>query len=244
MRVPWNNIDEFREAAQALPWAKHPFEPLPVPKNYLSMFIVESIWNSEVTINLDQVKGTTHPDYENLNWISLLYRGKRMKRNISELLSNPNYYCTTKKKAPTMSYIRHSDGYWVDADGNHRTCIGRFFLHLTDRNPFLHGVEVREVRIDVEAYSKWLAMGGFGGPLRVEAVQIARDDGPGWMRERYRLRYFVREGKYGEKEVIRSRFLEFSESQQRGLMGLLKCLWTTRGVGISHSKVRSLEERR
>ena len=50
--------------------------------------------------------------------------------------------------------------------------------------------------------------------MRVESEVVGRDDGPGWMAERFRLRYFIQ-----EKEVDRREFLGFEEMRDSGWLG-------------------------
>ena len=121
--------------------------------------------------------------------MDLLEKGKRMAGNLAELFANPGYYFLSEKKLPSMSYIRVDQSLYVDNDGNHRTCIARFFTGLLEKPQILKGVEVTDLVIDKEAYELWRQLGGLRGLVAVHSKKISRDDGPGWMRESFRLRF-------------------------------------------------------
>lgn len=52
-----------------------------------------------------------------------------MHVNLPLLDKNPGYYLEDRRKAPTMSFIKLDGKLYVDGDGNHRTCIAKFFFY-------------------------------------------------------------------------------------------------------------------
>lgn len=200
-------MDDFVEEALGQSWAGKTLHSFPVPRHFLNFFTTEKLWSGSVDVDLERVKGTLHPDYVGMSWGEFLQKGKRMGPNLSMLEANPGYYLSKGHKEPTMSYVVHDGDYWVYTDGNHRTCIGRFYLDLMGRETVLSGVETWEVKLDLEAYGKWCQAGGIHGLLGIESEIVARDDGPGWMKEKFGLKYFI----HG-KQVERREFLEFDET--------------------------------
>lgn len=218
----WQSVDDFVEEALGQRWAGKRLESFPVPRLFMDFFIVERRWKGSADVDLERVKGTVHPDYVGMTWGEFLQKGKRMKHNLSMLEANPGYYLDEGHKGPTMSYLVYDGDYWVYADGNHRTCIGRFYLDLVGRETRLKGVETWEVELDLEVYEKWWRSGGVRGPLRVESEIVARDDGPGWMRERFGSRYFI-----GAKEVDRADLLGYDGAVDSGWWGKVRSFFRT-----------------
>lgn len=167
-----------------------------IPFNYhewqkIRPFVREHIWEDRASINVFLVKGTKHPDYINLSWKELLEKGKRMSLNLSLLETNPDYYFQTDKKLPTMSYIQIDGGdYYVLNDGNHRTCIAKFFFYFNDKTE-LHGVNVYRHQVDWvikklhEDISKTVSEKRLRYIVEPFSRHIAREDSASWMKEIY-----------------------------------------------------------
>lgn len=111
-------------------------------------FLMEHCQYTDHTINILQVIGTQHTDYQGLTWRKLLRMGKRMSLNHSLYESNPDYYLKTDRKEPSMSFQCIDGGplLYVEA-GNHRTCIAKASFCLTGVF-MLHGVELNDYHID------------------------------------------------------------------------------------------------
>lgn len=77
-------------------------------------------------VNLDQVVGTLHQDYEGKSWLRIY---SYLKRNsaLMTALTNPKYYDSLsldKQYENPISFIQVDDKYYfVDGDGNHRTTM-------------------------------------------------------------------------------------------------------------------------
>jgi hypothetical protein len=122
----------------------------PAPKTCPSAqpFVTQHYWADQASINPFRVVGTRHPDYQSLAWLELLEQGKRMPLNLRLHASNPGYYDETAKKQPEMSYLSLDGVDWyVNADGDHRTCIARFAFHHAGRS-VLHGGRLDDYRAD------------------------------------------------------------------------------------------------
>ncbi len=161
------------------------------------LFVQEHRRMDGATIDLNEVAGTMHPDYGGLTWKELLDRGRRMHINLPLYLENPHYYYERDKKNPTMYYLRVLDGendedLYIGEDGNHRTCIGKFEL-ARKGNTMFYGVVVDEYRIDMDLMRLFLEIRNEVTvkklPYVVEPLSehIGREDGPGWMVDRYRV---------------------------------------------------------
>lgn len=185
-----------RVAADPPPWATAPL--LAWDDQALRRgepFLRQKYWTNRATINVFRVIGTQHPAYQGLTWAEFLACGPRMARNLALYAENSGYYTTESAKEPPMYYLTRDGGlsYYVAEDGNHRSAIARFDCwYRQDR--LLRGVTVTDLRIDEElarACERLRALLQAGGPrlreARVEPVtrRVSREDGPGWMLERY-----------------------------------------------------------
>ena len=148
-------------------------------------------WCENASLNVFQIVGTRHPDYQGRSWRWLLENGKRMHLNLPLHATNPGYYLDQAHKMPTMSFLSLDGQRWfVDDDGNHRSCIARFDFHYRGR-AMLHGLEVEDRRIDHDLVRLHEALCDRIRERRlawrVEPVNrtVRREDGPGWMRETY-----------------------------------------------------------
>lgn len=173
-------------------------------------FAIEKYWSGQQSINIFEVVGTQHPDYQGMAWAEFLEHGKRMRQNLTLQESNPGYYLDDTVKLPTMYYIAiDGSGWYVAGDGNHRTCIARFMFHGMGRT-MLHGVNVESYRTDSHAREVFrslretIAMKGL--PLLVEPFRekISRDDTGGWMREIFRVGIVLHNISNGTKEFLTS----------------------------------------
>lgn len=148
----------------------------------MSPFLLYKSWCDNASVNIQRVYGTSHADYIGMTWRELLSKGKRMPANLKLFQQNPDYYLRLDEKTfpPMHIHFYNGKGY-VGEDGNHRTCIARFFLY-GKKSPFLHGVRLTEVQTDfrMEAlFSEIQAL--LPGWCSVSAVskEVSRDDGDG-----------------------------------------------------------------
>lgn len=171
-------------------------------------FAIEKYWSGQQSINVFEVVGTQHPDYQGMAWFELLERGKRMRQNLALQASNPGYYLDDGVKTPTMYYVAiDGSGWYVAGDGNHRTCIARFMFHRMGRT-MLHGVNVESWRTDIHAREVFGALreaiARKGLPLLVEPwrEKLSREDTAGWMRETFRVGILLRDVVQGTEERL------------------------------------------
>ncbi|MHB8281947.1 MAG: hypothetical protein ACYDDE_03965 [bacterium] len=176
----------------------------------LEPFVKEMLWRDNTSINVFSVVGTQHADYAGLpSWTKLLEVGKRMPRNLRLFQENPDYYYQNTKKQPSM-YYRTIDGknYYVGADGNHRTAIAKaaFFI---DKSPvLLHGVTVNSYIVDYELkteYDEILKIAKerkLSVYISVGKTAISREDGDGWMSEKYKAIIRIEDFKTGKVHII------------------------------------------
>ncbi|TXF11205.1 hypothetical protein [Pelomicrobium methylotrophicum] len=184
-----------------LPWDEDAFRAV-------EPFVVEKYWSGQHSINVFEVVGTQHPDYQGMTWLEFLQQGKRMRQNLALQESNPDYYLEDAVKLPTMYYVAiDGSGWYVAGDGNHRTCIARFMFHRMGRT-MLHGVNVESYRTDRHAAEVFRALREMitrkGLPLLAEPYRekLSRDDTGGWMRETYRVGILLRDLAKGTEEVL------------------------------------------
>lgn len=100
------------------------------------------------TVDLREVVGTTHPDYDGLTWQELLGNPeapesslmKRMRRALRDLEVSPEDY-TSRERKEHWSFTRVGAAYYV-TEGMHRTVVGRFLLESHGLPRIVHGVAV------------------------------------------------------------------------------------------------------
>lgn len=170
------------------PWA---FDKIQVwdsqHQSQASAFIRRHYWTSQGSVNVFQVVGTAHQQYQNRPWIDLLISGKRMNINLPLQEKKPEYYRETKSKLPMM-YFNTFDGihYYIGQDGNHRTCIAKFMFYETGETQ-LHGVTINHYDIDEAFYLIYcellekITQLGLSVVLTAESKPIKREDTAGWM---------------------------------------------------------------
>lgn len=162
----------------------------------LQPFVKSHYWSDRESINVFAVVGTAHPDYIGLTWNEFLRQGKRMKGNQRLLESNPIYYEETYVKQPSMLYVSIDGSHWyVNGDGNHRTCLARFqFERLNEQGmakTMVHGVTVDDYRIDWELYEVYLELqkqldkSPNLGRLSSQRTTLSREDSSGWKIDYY-----------------------------------------------------------
>lgn len=173
----------------------------------LRQFALEEYWCGSESINIFEVVGTKHWDYQEMTWLELLKGGKRMHVNLPLFEKNPGYYLEDRRKEPTMYYIRLDGKLYVDGDGNHRTCIAKFFFYYQGRT-HLHGAELVEYRIDRTMHHLYteieasLEEKGLTH-LRVDPYQkiLGREDTAGWKRDYFEVGLSVT--RRGTSETVR-----------------------------------------
>ena len=157
----------------------------------MAPFVLTHRGCDDAPLNLFQGVGTRHPDYNGMTWLEFLEHGRHMPANRQWWADNPGYYTEPGRKRPAMSFISldGTDGY-VDADGEHRTCIARFdFDHRVLRT--LTGLSLTDWRFD-EVFKE--RMDRLTDLIRSRRIQIEiehqkalveRSDNPGWKLDRY-----------------------------------------------------------
>lgn len=154
-------------------------------------FLSAHYWSESASVNVHRVVGTDHWDYQGKTWLNFLLGGKRMQRNLQALEDNPSYYLQPVLRQPSIHY-NTVDGlnFYVGADGNHRTCLAKFFLAEQELSQ-LHNVTLNhyQVRTDfLQCYQKLkLLVQALG--LRVDLYpqiqQAGREDTAGWKMDVY-----------------------------------------------------------
>lgn len=192
-------------------WANKSIEAWDQNKlDLLQPFVKSHYWSDRESINVFAVVGTAHPDYIGLTWHEFLHQGKRMKNNQRLLESNPIYYEETHVKQPSMLYVSIDGSHWyVNGDGNHRTCLARFQFerlnaHGMSSKTMIHGVTVDDYRIDWELHQlytslqKILEISPRLGRLSVERKSVSRDDTAGWKIDYYQtqLKFINKKGEH------------------------------------------------
>jgi hypothetical protein len=162
-------------------------------------------WSCSGSGNIVNISGTQHPDYIGMTWREFLRKGRRMGSNIKEYKQNPAYYTDSGFIRQPGMYIKFIDGKgYVGDDGNHRTCIGKFFLY-SHPSPYMHGLDFTEQLTDERMYALYTRLvkllPGYCLPLP-EAVEIKRDDGKGWCAQHFDVRVRITNKRRNDYEGV------------------------------------------
>lgn len=181
-----------------------------------SAFVTHECWTDSASVNVFQIVGTKHEQYQGKTWLGLLTSGKRMQHNLACLSRNPDYYIHDVDRRPGIYYLT-MDGvdFYVGADGNHRTCLARFFLHRVNRT-HLKNVTVNHHKVDEAFHALYMDIRQFVRDHRM-AVSVEpyrellrREDGSGWKVDCYQLFIRWRDISAGEEDV-----LDFHQAKKR-----------------------------
>lgn len=179
-------------------WANTPIQPWDAVRfRQASDFATHHYWTSQGSINVFRIVGTDHPQYAGMTWLDLLHRGKRMDINIPLIEKHPAYYTDAEKQHAGMSFVSLDGIHWfVSADGNHRSCLARFYFHLQGQGlTQLHNVSQSVYRIDDAFMSACqdmtrlmpeLARQGVHMTLNTRRLPVSREDTPGWKVDMFR----------------------------------------------------------
>lgn len=154
-------------------------------------FVTHHYWTDRGSINVFRITGTDHPQYAGMRWRDLLHRGKRMDINIPLVEKNPGYYTDASQSHTGMSYVSLDGIHWyISADGNHRSCLARFYFHLQGYGVTqLHNVSLSHWQVDqafmdaceaISAMVPALQRRGVFLSLTARRVPLFREDTPGW----------------------------------------------------------------
>lgn len=114
-----------------------------------------SAFNAQIftaaTVDLSQVFGTEHGDYQGWSWQELIgapagssdARLKRINLGMRDLVRCPDYYLGREQKLGWRFVC--VDGRFFVTGGNHRTVIARYFLAINNLPPLIHGVTLKKV---------------------------------------------------------------------------------------------------
>lgn len=197
----------------------------------LIAFAYEKLWFNNASVNVFDVIGSAHPDYAGKTWENLIQNGRRMNENIELLIKNPIYYLEEIKKDPTMYYIQIENDLFIGDDGNHRTALAK--LLFTKIKQFrISGVDLVHYQINYnlkKAYEDLLkSIIGLPFQASLLSTKIAREDGEGWMKEKFSLAVKVI-NIYSKKEVILSdsNLISLLAEEIRGMKFFKRFLKTT-----------------
>lgn len=189
-----NNF-EFRKQIIANPpiWADQVIEPWDEDGfRDKEPFVKRHYWTGQGSVNVFNVIGTIHSDYKNKSWLNLLINGKRMDLNLPLLKTNPLYYENAEIKSPTM-YFKTLDGvkFYIDDDGNHRTCLARFYFYEKGLT-HIHGVTINHYQVDdlfektYKELEQEIRSQKLNVWLKAKRTLMSREDTAGWKEDLFR----------------------------------------------------------
>lgn len=189
-------------------WASSILKPKP---RVDERFVIQQGVNSRASVNIHQVVGTDHADYMNKDWMYLLEQGRRMSMRLRDLAENPDYYLATDiVRNPTWCLATFDGGatWYVDCDGNHRSCIARFYLERLiqsgqKESAFVHGIQARHIQVDesMQVVVKFIEENHPNYRICVESTPVHRDDGVGWYMDTSRLSVHIQDTRYSHDRL-------------------------------------------
>lgn len=199
-------FDFVREQVNEPPaWSTRPIQAWEdVYSRDMAAFVMRDYWTDTGSVNVFRVVGTCHADYQGRSWLDFLTAGKRMPHNLQKLIDNPAYYLELCPRRPRIDYYT-LDGldFYVGSDGNHRTCIARFFLAGRGISQ-LHDVTVHHQHVDWAFYKTYrdlrdaLRAHQVLATVEPERHQLGRDDTAGWKVDCYAPFLVWRDAETGE----------------------------------------------
>lgn len=149
-------------------------------------FVTQHYWTAEASVNVFNVVGTEHWDYQGKTWLEFLQGGRCMPLNLQCLETNPNYYLSLTQRNPQI-YYKTVDGvrFYVGSDGNHRTCLARFLL-AEQAKAHIHCVTVDHYKVDWAFYNVYqqlkaiIVENRLPYTLDVRNTPNGREDTAGW----------------------------------------------------------------
>ncbi|CBV43945.1 ribosome modulation factor [Halomonas elongata] len=181
-----------RQVAMPPEWSQAPIKPWEAVYNReASAFVSHEYWSDTGSVNVFRVVGTMHQQYQGKTWLQFLLGGKRMQHNLQRLMDNPDYYLHPVIRQPKIDFYT-VDGldYYVGSDGNHRTCLARFFLDQEGKSQ-LHEVTVHHHHLDQAFLHVYHALQASIREHQVAKViwpdrrLLGRDDTAGWKVDRF-----------------------------------------------------------
>lgn len=109
-------------------WAKQTLKPMP---RVDERFVISRAISYDASVDVSRVVETDHASYMENDWLNLLNHGRRMEARQKDLANNPCYYLLAEViRNPTWYLTTFDTGntWYVDDDGNHRTCIAKFYF--------------------------------------------------------------------------------------------------------------------
>lgn len=171
-------------------------------------FVTKHYWSDEASVNVFNVVGTDHWDYQDKTWLSFLQGGKRMVHNLQKLEDNPDYYLNLSSRHPRIHYYT-TDGlqYYVGSDGNHRTCLARFFL-FEQAQAYLHRVTVDHFQVDwlfydlYKRFRQLIIAQQLPYELTATTKTIGREDTAGWKTDLFEPRVILYNRKLVTEDIL------------------------------------------
>ncbi len=164
-------------------------------------FVSKSYWTDTGSINVFRIIGTDHPDYIGKTWLEFLQSGKRMSENLRLLEQNPDYYLTLCKREPRMVFTS-LDGlnYYVSSDGNHRSCLARFFLSEKGMSQ-LHNLALTHYVVDWSFHNIYrelvdlVRQSSLAIHIQPESTAVSREDASGWKLDTFSVSLTIEDDK-------------------------------------------------
>lgn len=149
-------------------------------------FLTEHYEAFDASVNVFNVVGTLCKLFQNKTWLDLLQDGSKIATNLDELQRNPDYYLNLVSRVPAMQFYT-TDGlsFYVGHDGNHRTCLAKFFLFDQSKS-HLHSVAVEHFLVNWPFYAIYkqlkelIAVEQLPYELTAASQRIGYNDGVGW----------------------------------------------------------------
>lgn len=177
-------------------------------------FLKRHYWTAEASVNVFNVVGTDHWDYQGKTWLDFLQGGKRMPLNLQSLESNPDYYLSLINRNPHIHYYT-TDGleFYVGSDGNHRTCLARFFL-FEQAKAYLHCVTIDHFQVDWVFYEIYqqlkqvITEKQLPYEITSNNQSIGREDTAGWKTDLFEPSITLK-----DRETFKEYTLNYEQSQ-------------------------------
>jgi hypothetical protein len=192
-------------------WATQQLKPKPsIDHRFIRHYGI----NSHASVNIHQVIGTGNAAYMSKDWMSLLAHCELNDPYsdigcLESLSKNPSYYIDSQiNRHPTWRLVTFDGGitWYIDGDGNYRTCLARFYLERLMQAKLIgsatvHGICARTIRYD-EAMREAVAFIEANHPnyrMDIESNPIHRNDGSNWYMDTHQITVHITDTNYSSK---------------------------------------------
>lgn len=203
-------------------WAKQTLKPMP---RVDERFVISRAISYDASVDVGRVVGTDHASYMESDWLNLLNHGRRMDARQKDLANNPSYYLLAEVIRNPTWYLTTFDAgntWYVDDDGNHRTCIAKFYFDRLIKEGLINhsvvnGIYAKDIEVDWDLYRavNHVQSNYAHFFMQVDSDRVKREDSNAWHKDFYKISVTITNHKTRQSTKVQTAYelLEWVERQ-------------------------------